>query len=98
MEACGALLIAIVRCNDSAKGAVLMKYAIGALAAILTATQAGAATLSVSGLIPAATSLIGKVGADHSSDPCPEPATWALMLVGFALLAVAARLRRKATA
>ena len=74
---------------------LFMKYAIGALAAILTATQAGAATLSVSSLVPAAASMVGKV---TSSDPCPEPATWALMLVGFALLAVATRLRRKATA
>ncbi|MFZ1989267.1 MAG: PEPxxWA-CTERM sorting domain-containing protein [Alphaproteobacteria bacterium] len=73
-----------------------MKYTIGALAAILTATQAGAATLSVSSLLPAATSLVGKV--TQNTDPCPEPATWALMLVGFALLAVATRLRRKATA
>ena len=71
-----------------------MKYTIGALAAILTATQAGAATLSVASLVPAAASMVGKV----TSDPCPEPATWALMLVGFALLAVATRLRRKATA
>ncbi|HXZ67037.1 MAG TPA: PEPxxWA-CTERM sorting domain-containing protein [Alphaproteobacteria bacterium] len=73
-----------------------MKYAIGALAAILTATQAGAATLSVSSLLPAATSIVGKV--TDTSNPCPEPATWALMLVGFALLAVATRLRRKAAA
>ena len=72
-----------------------MKYAIGALAAIFTATHAGAATLSVSSLVPAAASMIGKV---TGSDPCPEPATWALMIVGFALLAVATRLRRKAAA
>jgi len=77
---------------------LFMKYTIGALAAIFTATQAGAATLSVSSLIPAATSLVGKVTAGGNTDPCPEPATWALMLVGFALLAVATRLRRKATA
>jgi len=74
---------------------LLMRYILGALAASLAATQAGAATLSVSSLLPAATSIAGKVG---GSDPCPEPATWALMLVGFAALAVATRLRRKVKA
>jgi hypothetical protein len=82
------------RAVNSEKG-LNMKYVIGALAAILTASQAGAATLSVSSLLPVASQIVGKV---TNSDPCPEPATWALMLVGFTLLAVVTRIRRKATA
>lgn len=70
-----------------------MKYVIGALAAIFAVTQAEAATLSVSSHVPAAAHLAGKV----NSDSCPEPATWAMMIVGFTLLAVATRIRRKAT-
>ena len=73
-----------------------MKYAISALAAIFTASQACAATLSLPAFLPAAHSLLGKV--HGGEDPAPEPAAWALMLVGFVLLAVAVRLRRKAKA
>ena len=73
-----------------------MKYLIGAMTAALSVAQAHAMTIS--------TSLLGHVGGDHNwyppqgGDPTPEPTTWGLMIVGFALLAVALRARRKVRA
>jgi PEP-CTERM motif len=77
-----------------------MKYLIGAVTAALTVAQAHAATITT-----VTHSLLGQIHngggtwyPPQGGDPTPEPATWGLMIVGFALLAIAVRARRKVRA
>jgi PEP-CTERM motif len=79
-----------------------MKYLIGVLTAALTVAQAHAATIATASYLPVLNSIMGRVHYDPPPDcdpgVAPEPATWGLMIVGFVLLAVALRARRKVRA